>query len=388
MRWSQWVLIVVLGASLSACGNGTGEGQDAKAKLAVPPGEVVVGADSPKKAYIKETVLELSPRPLLEPLSGRVVYDETRTARITSPIAGRVISQLTPLGTRVRTGSSLIEIDSPDLGTAQAEYAKAVADLRLAERAYQRSKALYEGKAIARKDFEQTQDDLDRAKSESERTREHLTNLQVKVGRQVSYDRFTLRAPIDGVITERNINPGMQVRPDLANPLYVISDLSHVWVSMDVFEKDLSILRVGKKVLVRVPAYAGQNFPGTVDYIGRTVDETSRTIKVRCTVPNPDGKLLPAMYATVELLSDPSDQAIVIPLTALFTEGESDWVFLALGDGRYRKQPVSVGLRLKDRAVIATGIKAGQRVVTEGALMLRQEESDEDDASSAADKGD
>jgi cobalt-zinc-cadmium efflux system membrane fusion protein len=114
-----------------------------------------------------------------------------------------------------------------------------------------------------------------------------------------------------------------------------------------------------------------------VDYIDKRVDDLTRTVKIRCTLANPDGKLLPAMYATVEVNSNRQTEAIVVPLTALLTEGEGDQVFVKLGDGHYRQREVTVGLRLKDRAVITGGLQAGETIVAEGALLLRTEEANE-----------
>jgi cobalt-zinc-cadmium efflux system membrane fusion protein len=144
-----------------------------------------------------------------------------------------------------------------------------------------------------------------------------------------------------------------------------------------VFEKDIGVIHVGQHILVRVQAYPNQSFPATVDYISRVVDDNSRTVKVRCVLPNPEKKLLPAMYASVEVQSGPEDMGIVIPLNSLFTEGESDWVFVAMDQGHYQKRPVKVGLRLKDKAVIDEGLKPGERLVVSGALLLRTEQDAE-----------
>ncbi|NJD07008.1 MAG: efflux RND transporter periplasmic adaptor subunit [Methylococcaceae bacterium] len=348
---------------------------------ATPKDQVYLSPDSPKRGFIKEALVEPTRRTLLDPLSGAVAYDESRSSRIFSPVAGRVTGEIAALGTHVQAGATLLVLDSPELGQAQADYAKAQADLGLAERAFRRSKELFEGGVAPRKEFEQAQDDLARARSEAERTQLKLANLGVHDGR--TDDRFVLKAPISGVVTERNVNPGMEVRSDRSDPLFVISDLDRVWVLMDVFEKDIGLIHVGQQVAVHVQAFPDQRFVGTVDYLSQVVDDASRTVKVRCVLANPDHKLLPAMYASVEVLSDPKDTAIVVPLDALFTEGESDWLFVAVGDGHYQKRPVKVGQRLKDRAVISEGLSAGERLVVDGALLLRTEEDAEQDAGPA-----
>lgn len=364
-------VLVVLG--LLACNSHNVEQKSKPAP--VPRDEVVLSADSPKRGYIKEEVQELSRRPLMDPVTGKIVYDETHTVRVSSPISGRVIGGIAALGARVHAGDALLELNSPELGQAQSEYANALAGLHLAERAFQRAKELYENGVAPRKDFEQAQDGIARARSEAERARLKLLNLGVRGQR--TDNRFILYAPIAGTIVERYVNPGMQVRPDLTDPLFVISDLNRLWVLMDVFEKDISLIHVGQKVLARVPAYPDESFTATVDYIGQRVDESTRTVKVRCLLPNPDGRLLPAMYASLEAQSDPDDRAIVVPLNSLFTEGESDWLFVAIGDGRYQKRPVKVGLRLKDKAVILEGLKPGEHLVVNGALLLRMEQDSE-----------
>jgi membrane fusion protein, heavy metal efflux system len=348
---------------------------DNKTKSTLPKNEVILTPDSPKRAYIKEAIVELVQRPLMESVSGKITYDETRTARITSPIAGRVTQIMTTLGDHVLVGQALVALDSPDLGQAESDYAEARADLSLAEHGFQRVQELYKHGIAPRKDLDQASDSLTRARSETEKTRLKLVNLGVRNNH--TDDRFILHSPIAGTLTERNINPGMEIRADLANPLFVVSDLSQLWVQMDVFEKDISLIHIGAKAMIQVPAYPGESFPATINYIGQVVDDATRTVKVRCLIQNIDKRLMPSMYAVINVQSEADDKAVIAPLTSLFTEDESDWLFVALKDGYYQKRPVKVGLRLKDRAVIQDGLKAGEHLVVDGALLLRTEEDTE-----------
>jgi len=335
--------------------------------------EVILTPESRKHAYIKESVVELAQRPLMAPVTGRIVYDETRTSRVTSPVSGRVVGCINELGIYVQKNDTLAELDSPELGEAQSIYASALSELNLAERIYQRKKSLYEYDTIPLKDLEQAKANLDRTRSEAERARLKLANLGIHTMRLD--DRFILRAPISGTITERNINPGMEVRPEQTLPLFVISDLSQLWVQMDIFEKDIGLIHVGAQVLLQVPTYPDKTFTATVSYIGQVVDEASRTVKVRCVLPNPGNLLLPAMFASIEVQSDPEDLAIVVPLTALITEDQSVWAYVNTGSYRYQKRLVKAGLRLKDRAIILEGLKPGELLVTDGALLLRAEQN-------------
>jgi cobalt-zinc-cadmium efflux system membrane fusion protein len=146
------------------------------------------------------------------------------------------------------------------------------------------------------------------------------------------------------------------------------------------FEVNIGKIRLGQKLSISVPAYPGELFPATVQYIGQVLDENTRTVQVRCELLNADGRLLPGMYATITVESETGDRAFVIPLTAVFTEGDADYVFIALDDNHYQQRPVEIGLRLKDKAVITGGLQPNEQLVTEGALTLRAEEEVETDS--------
>jgi membrane fusion protein, heavy metal efflux system len=371
-RMTVCLLLCLLFSTLSACRSTEREPSN---KAVISHDEVILSPSSPKWGYISESVVQPTQRPLMDPVNAKLVYDETHTVRISSPVSGRVHGKILDLGTRVAVGDALVGLDSPELGQAQADYAGAVADLNIAVRALQRTQELYDNKIAPKKDLELAQETVARLSSATDRARLLLANLGVKT--KGTNNHFDLKAPIAGIITERNVNPGMEVKPDLSAPLFVISDLSRLWVMLDIFEKDIGLIQKGGRVIIKVPAYPSTDFTATVDYIGQVVSEDTHTIKVRCILPNPDDKLLPSMYASALIQSNPDDLGIVVPLGALFTEGESDWLFVSAGNGRYLKRPVTVGLRLKDRAVILEGLQAGESVVVKGGLLLRMEQDQE-----------
>ena len=369
-----WLLVM---AMLTACSDSSDKNQPVP-QLPKVQGEVYLAPDSPKKAYVKIASLSLTQHSLLEPLAGKITYNESVTSRISSPVAGRVIAAPVVLGTQVQAGSTLLELDSPDVAAAEADYAKAQADLTLASHAFKRQQELYAGKAVSQKELEQAQDDLNDARSDVQRAQQRMKNLRISA--RQSDGRFALRSPISGVVVERNVNPGMEVRPDRDVPLFVVSDIKKLTVLMEVFEVNFGKIRLGQKLSISVPAYPGELFAATVQYIGQVLNENTRTIQVRCDLSNPDGRLLPGMYATITVVSDPGDRAIVIPLTAVFTEGDADYVFIAVDDNHYQQRPIEIGLRLKDKAVITQGLQPSEQLVTEGALMLRAEEEVETDS--------
>ncbi|MCK9608244.1 MAG: efflux RND transporter periplasmic adaptor subunit [Methylomonas sp.] len=365
------MILLVAGCSDSS------DGAKPVAKLPSVPGEVFLAADSPKKAYVKTAPLTLSRHPLLQPLAGKVTYNENQTASISSPIAGRVMGTPIALGTHVQVGTTLLALNSPDAAAAEADFVKAQADLTLASHAYKRQQELFAGKAIAQKELEQAQDALSSARSELQRSQNRLKNLQLPV--QQSNGRFALRSPLAGIVVERRVTPGMEIRPDLDSPLFVVSDIKKLTLLMEVFEVNLSKIRIGQSLSVSVPAYPGETFPATVHYIGQVLDEATRTVQVRCDLPNPDSRLLPGMYATINVDSNPDDLGIMVPLAAVFTEGEANYVFIQLEDNHFQQRKVELALRLKDKALITSGVKPGELLVTEGALMLRAEEEVDSD---------
>jgi cobalt-zinc-cadmium efflux system membrane fusion protein len=376
-RKKQFLCGLLVTVILTACSDSS-----EKTKPVPPPlkvkGEVYLAPDSPKKTYVKTANLSLTQHPLLEPLTGKITYNESVTSRISSPVAGRVIATPVVLGNQVQAGSTLLELDSPDVAAAEADYAKAQADLTLASKGFNRQRELYAGKAVSQKDLEQAQDNFNEARSEVQRAQDRLKNLHINAGK--SDGRFALRSTIPGVVVERNVNPGMEVRPDRDAPLFVVSDIKKLTLLMAVFEVNLGKIRLGQKLSISVPAYPGELFAATVQYIGQVLDEKTRTVQVRCELSNLDGRLLPGMYATITVESDPGDRAFVIPLTAVFTEGDADYVFIALDNNHYQQRPVEIGLRLKDKAIITKGLQPNEQLVTEGALMLRAEEEVETDS--------
>lgn len=364
----NWLFLAIL---LTGCSE-PGDTAKPANKLPSVPGEVYLAPNSPKNAYVKTTSLRLTQHPLLQPLAGKVIYNENQTARISSPVAGRVLGTPIALGSTVQAGTVLLELNSPDAAAAEADFNKAQANLTLADHAYKRQQELFAGKAIAQKDWEQAQDDLSAARSEWQRSRNRLQNLNL--ANTQGNGRFALRSPLAGIVVERNVTPGQEVRPDLASPLFVVSDLNNLTVLMEVFEVNLSKIKTGQKLSVSVPAYPGETFPATIQYIGQVLDEATRTVQVRCDLPNPGSRLLPGMYATVSVDSSPDDLGVMVPLTAIFTEGDANYVFIQLADHHFQQRKVELALRLKDKALISAGVKPDELLVTEGALMLRAEE--------------
>lgn len=342
-------------------------------KVTVHNGAVVLPEQAPQRKFLKiETVGEL-PSSEVVSATGKVSFDEDRTSRVSSPVSGRVTQLLVKPGDEVKTGQGLLVVASPEIQSAQSDLVKALSDRDLAERNHERVQRLAEERAASQKDLTQAQQDLIKARAEVERARSRLRVLGVG---QKSSSSFTLRAPIDGTVTDRTVLVGTEVRADQATPLLTISNLNRVWVLADIYEQDLSLVQKGAKVSVKVPAYPGESFEGEVAHVGNVVDATSRTVKLRCVLENPDGKLKPEMFATINIRDTGNRKLLAVPQSAVIS-GAVDEVIVAEAGGRFRARRVTLGpevVRPDGRWVrIVAGLNGGEKVVTRGSLLLKHE---------------
>lgn len=339
-------------------------------QIASQPDEIVLPPNSSQLANIRmEPVIEMA-APAADPLNGRIIFDENYTARVSSPVLGHAVQIKAEIGDKVKAGQTLLVLDSPDLGTAQADARKAEADLQLKRQAQERSRILLDGGVIARKEYESSQADMAQAEAEAQRAQARLNNLGGN-HRNVG-ENYTLRSPIGGIVVDRQINPGTEVRPDAPAPLFIITNPDHLWASIDLPERDLGKVWVGQAINIEVDAYPGEVFSGRVQSIGAMVDPTTRRIPVRCSLES-KGKLKPEMYARITPLSQGNSKVIRLPNSALITEGLYSYVFVETSPGHIKKRRVALDSQGRDFATVKEGLNVGERLVTSGALLLNSE---------------
>ena len=341
------------------------------------PDVVRFAAGAPQLSMLRVMPAEVFQLPVAEPVSGRITYDENVTARVSSSIAGRVVKIAAEIGDHVPRNAVLAQIDSPDLASAEADWRKAQADDTRKKLAWDRSKDLYEHEVLARKDYESAQADYQQAVAETRRAVLRMKNLNAS---GVENGVFNLRTPIAGIVADRQINPGLEVRPDLQNPLFVITDIQRLWVIADVPERSIGNIKPGQDVSIETDAYSDERFEARVDRVGIALDPGTRRVQVRCTVANPKAKLKPEMFARIRFLADGSKKAVRLPNTALFVEGIHTFAYVEKSPGVFEKRRVTVALRDSVESYIDGGIAAGEHVVTEGALLLNSEASGGADA--------
>lgn len=320
---------------------------------------------------INSMVITLQPVPATH-LNGLITWNEDRTVRIYTPFAGRVERILVRLGEKIRKGQPLAVIASPDFGQAQADARRAESDFALTEKNLARLRELEQHGVAARKELQAAEADYARARAEFERARKRIAMYGAT--RNDVDQSYTLSSPINGVVVEKTINPGQELRPDQmissVPPLFVITDPATLWAQLDAAEKDLPLLRPGKSIVIHAPAYH-DDFPAKVDAVSDFLDPTTRTIKVRASLDNTQRKLKGEMYITADVDADGESELLVPAKAVLFQAGEH-FVFIDNGGGKYMRRHVQTGDVRQDRVEILEGLREGEKVVTEGSLMLQQ----------------
>lgn len=320
-------------------------------------------------SMLRVATVHAEPLPLSEPLPAHLTYDEDHTTRVLPAWSGRLSKVDVSIGDAVRAGQRLAEVDSPDFGGARADLAKAEADLALKRKALERSHALLDAQVIARKDAEQAEADAAQAESEAERARLRLANL-LPSGQPTHGEHIPLTAPIAGWVTERTATPGQELGNGSAAPLFVVSDLHRLWLTIDLPEHLLAHVKPGAEVRVKVDAWPDEVFKATVDRVGLVIDPATRRVPVRAWIANPDLRLKPEMYAQVAMPRPDGMQAVAVPNGALVSQGYDTVVLVQRAGGDYERRTVRVGLRAGSVSYLTEGLRDGDVVVVQGALLL------------------
>ena len=313
-------------------------------------------------------------------LPGVVEPNAYRQVVVTPLVAGRVTRVGPALGDRVRRGQSLAEIYSPALADAEARYVSARAMLDAHDRELQRTQKLVEIGAASRQELERIHAEHAAQTAAVQSARSQLELLGVPAsaletltpGRTIGATT-SVPAPIDGVVTERGANVGLNV--DSATKLFTVVDLSTVWVVADVYEKDLSRVRVGTEAAITTSANADLTLRGQVSYIDPQVSADTRTAKLRVEVPNPRGDLRLGMYADVVVTGPPEASTLRVPRSAIQNVGDRTVVYLAnpKDAGTFVEREVQLGQTSGEQVEVGSGVRPGDVVVSKGSFFVRAE---------------
>lgn len=299
--------------------------------------------------------------PKLE-VNGVVSADVSRNVPVLSLTGGRVVEIHARLGDTVEKGQRLLRIHSPDLSAAFADYEKSKADLVLAREQMDRSQLLFDKGVLAKKDLQAAVDALAKAEVDAKTSAERIRILGADIGASGPF--VDIQAPANGVITEQNVTAGTAVRSTDNSPnLFTIADLSHVWVLCDVYENDLAKVTNGAMAEIRVNAFPDRVFRGRVSNISPQLDPQTRSAKVRIELENPDRTLRPNMFAVARFTLPQQKTVEVVPATAIMHLHDRAWVFVAEGNGQFRRVEVQVTGTPTPGTEELTGVDAGSKIV-------------------------
>ena len=299
---------------------------------------------------------------------GIVESDPAVTAAVLAPLAGRLEALPVELGQRVSRGQVVAELDSPDLAQAYEDNAKALDALNLATRNLERQEQQSRIGVISDRDLDQARSDHAQAQAEATRAQARIAALGAVAGDSSHPARLLVRAPVAGSITSLNVARGNMLN-DATQPLMTIADLSTVWVTALVAEKDLNGVKLGQQAQVSLSAYPDKVLQGRVTSVADVIEPESRRDKVRIALPNPDYALRPNMFATVTLLGASAAQ-VTVPTSALLMNNDRTSVFVATAPWTFKRRIVQMRLGEGTTAVILSGVAAGEPVVVRGGILL------------------
>jgi len=352
-----FLLCLVLLAVSMACSNDP-KASPTKQEITVDPNLLTVD-----HAELFQTVkVESRDLPTELNANGTIQPDVNKTIHVTSLGSGRVVDLKVRLGDYVKKGQELLVISSPDLGGALGDYQKASADEALAAKALDRAQLLYSKGAYAQKDLEAAENAEAKAKSDQKTAESRLRVLGGDPAHPSTM--IELRAPVAGTIVEQNV-AGFEGIKSLDNTpnLFTIADLSSVWVVCDVYENDLGDVHIGDPAEVRLNAFSGRVFKGTVSDISRVLDPNTRSAKVRIVLANPDGAFRPGMFAVATFRSRKQKPHLVVPATAIMRLQDKDWIFRKETANSFRRLEVHTSGLSDGLQQIERGAKAGDELV-------------------------
>ncbi len=372
---------LLFATALAGCGDekpaAQGGGTAAVAKTAAPQADPALVA-APKALAERLELRRVERRPVTEPLSvvGRIDFDEQSVARIGASVTGRITDLAGALGQSVRAGQVLAQLHSTELGGAQLAYLKANAQQELATKAVERARLLLAADVIGSAELQRRENEMQVSVVERRAAADQLRVMGMKpaaIDQTIVTGSITSTSPVvstvNGVIVERKVNKGQVVQP--ADVMFVVADLSRVWVVAQVPESQIGRVRPGQVVTVEVTSQP-EPLRGRIAWVADTVNPETRTVTVRTEVDNPSRTLKPAMLANVSI-EPAAVERLVVPASAVIRESNLDHVFVRTADGRFRLTRVTLADESGGLRVVESGLQGGEEIVAEGGFHLNNE---------------
>jgi cobalt-zinc-cadmium efflux system membrane fusion protein len=310
--------------------------------------------------------------------TGTVAFNGDRSTQVLAPVSGPITRIFVNPGTVVRRGEPLALVTSPDFATAMAAYRKAQSAYRNLQHIAELDEQLFKNDAIPRRELEQAQTDAAAAAADRDAAIEQMRALgvdeatitAVRENRATAALAAVIRAPIDGTVVEKLVNPGQLIQAG-ATQCFTIADLSTMWVMANVFESELAAVAPGQEATV-VTAAQPAAIAGKVVYVASLVDPASKATAVRVLVPNPRDILKRDMLVDVGIKSNQGRNGILIPVSAVLRDDQNlPFIYLAIPNNKFVRRPITIGPRIGDQYEIKAGLTAGERIVVDGSLFLQ-----------------
>jgi cobalt-zinc-cadmium efflux system membrane fusion protein len=330
-------------------------------KITIPDG-------SPLRSRL--TVMPVSTQPVNDKLilPAVVESDPARTASVLPPLSGRVMQLKIALGDRVKAGQVIAVIDSPDLGQAYDDNDKAADAYELTKKTFERQQEQLKLGAASTRDLDQAHSDFNQASAEYTRTKARLQAIGVPLDARERARVLSVTAPVNGSVTSMQIAQDNMIN-DPTQPIMTIADLSTVWVTAMVPEKDVGAVTRQEDAEVNLSAYPDRTLHGKVLFVSDVIEPDSRRGKIRIAFPNADYALKPNMFATVTLHS-PSQSRVVVPTSALLMNNDRTSVFVATAPWTFERRTVDPELEEGSSVAINSGLQSGDQVVVKGGILL------------------
>ena len=340
-------------------------------------------AENGKSGLINTTPVGTQPFSRVLPLTGEVQVNDTKTVHVSSPLPGIVRRTMVNIGQKVSAGDILFEIDSPEVAETKADYLKKMAVLQLARKTAEREANLFAKKISAEVEMQeaktrQAEAEIELANTRTRLTRSGLSSKEIEMLGNSAANTVTgviaVRASQNGTVLEGHVNSGEFV--ESGKELFVLSDLSEVWVWANLKESDaLTLNPSGSKIPAEVSAQGtgGKKYQGTLDVISGMMHEQTRTVRARITISNSEGLLRPGMFVNVKLLLPGGENVVTVPKVAVLADEGRTFVFVHKEGDYWIRRPVTLGETFGDQVIIRNGLTSGQKIIADGSFLLKSD---------------
>ena len=324
---------------------------------------IIIPEQSALRSQMQIKTVTESTVPHIVSVPGIVEADPAYTVNILPPLAGRIMSLHVNVGDHVKQDQILAVISSPDLAQAYSDNDKAVAVLTLATEALKRAKEVNRAGGNAVKFVQQAQNDYIQALAEAKRS-----ETKLKILGHDTFSLLTIKAPMQGRITALNYGNGSYIN-DLTAVLLTISNIETIWVTAQVPEHFVGMIAKDQDVTIHLSAYPKEVLQGKISFVNSFLEPDTRRNKTRIVFPNPNGKLQPNMYATVDIATTQPNQ-ILIPVSSILMNNDSTSVYVEISPWTFQQREIELGLEDRESERVLSGLKPGERIVASGGIFI------------------